>query len=139
MEASAPAKPLAQAAPDTGTRSQTGALRNLIVIGAQRCGGVDPDFRHPRFEQERHQPARTTRASRVAMRLEQLGRSRRGRLLPANFWLVVDDRLPLKRTIKRPDVRAAIPDETLQALRRDAERPRELTGRSFENWTIRDT
>jgi hypothetical protein len=90
MEASAPAKPLAQAAPDTGTRSQTGALPNLIVIGAQKCGGVDPDFTHPRFEHERHQTARKTRAARVAMR-------------------------------------------------QDAERLRELTGRSFENWTIRDT
>jgi hypothetical protein len=99
MEASAPAKPLAQAAPDTGTRSQTG----------------------------------------VAMRLDKLRRSRRGRRLPAKFLLVLDDRLPLKRSIKRPDVRAAIPDETLRALRQDAERMRELTGRSFENWTMRDT
>jgi hypothetical protein len=101
--------------------------------------GVDPEFTHPRFEQERHQTARKTRATRLAMRLEKLGRSRRGRRLPSNFWLVLDDRLPLKRPIKRPDVRAAIPDETLQALRQDAERLRELTGRSFENWTIWDT
>jgi Sulfotransferase domain len=101
--------------------------------------GVDPDFTHPRFEQERHQTARKTRATRLAMRLEKLGRSRRGRLLPSNFWLVLDDRLPLKRSIKRPDVRAAMPDDTLRALRADAERLRELTGRSFENWTIWDT
>jgi hypothetical protein len=101
--------------------------------------GVDPDFTHPRFEQERHQTARKTRATRLAMRLEKLGRSRRGHLLPSNFWLVLDDRLPLKRSIKRPDVRAAIPDDTLRALREDAERLRELTGRSFENWTIWDT
>jgi hypothetical protein len=101
--------------------------------------GVDPEFTHPRFEQERHQTARKTRATRLAMRLEKLGRSRRGRRLPSNFWLVLDDRLPLKRPIKRPDVRAAIPDDTLKALRQDAERLRELTGRSFENWTIWDT
>ena len=100
---------------------------------------VDPRFTHPRFEQERHQTSRKTRATRLAVRLEKLGRSRRGRLLPSNFWLVLDDRLPLKRSIKRPDVRAAIPDDTLRALREDAERLRELTGRSFENWTIWDS
>jgi hypothetical protein len=100
--------------------------------------GVDPDFTHPRFEQERHQTARKTRATRLAVRLEKLGRSRRGRRLPANFWLVLDDRLPLRRTIKRPDVAAALPTETLDKLRADAERLRELTGRDFSNWTLWD-
>ena len=97
---------------------------------------VDPDFNHPRFEQERHQTSGKTRATRLAVRLEKLGRSRRGRLFPANFWLVLDDRLPLRRTIKRPDVRAALPDETLATLREDAERLRELTGRDFSNWKL---
>ena len=98
--------------------------------------GVDPDFTHPRFEQERHPTSGKTRATRLAMRLERLGRSRRGRLLPANFWLVLDDRLPLKRRIKRPDVGAALSGEVLEVLRADAERLRELTGRGFENWAI---
>jgi Sulfotransferase domain len=98
--------------------------------------GVDPEFHHPRFEQERHQTSRKTRATRLAMRLERLGRSRRGRLLPANFWLILDDRLPLRRPIPRPDVAAALPAETLAELRADAERLRELTGREFANWTI---
>jgi hypothetical protein len=98
--------------------------------------GIDPDFSHPRFEQERHQTARKTRATRLAMRLERLGRSRRGRFLPANFWLLLDDRLPLRRAIERPDVAAALPPETLEELRADAQRLRELTGRSFDNWTI---
>jgi hypothetical protein len=100
--------------------------------------GVDPDFIHPRFEQERHQTSGKTRATRLAVRLEKLGRSRRGRWFPSNFWLVLDDRLPLRRTIKRPDVRAALPDETLAALRADAERLRELTGRDFSNWKLWD-
>jgi Sulfotransferase domain len=100
--------------------------------------GVDPDFTHPRFEQERHQTARKTRATRLAVRLERLGRSRRGRFLPSNFWLVLDDRLPLRRTIKTPNVSAALPDETLARLRADAERLRELTGRDFSNWTLWD-
>ncbi|MCD6015794.1 MAG: sulfotransferase [Geminicoccaceae bacterium] len=100
--------------------------------------GVDPDFTHPRFEQERHQTSRKTRATRLAMRLEKLGRSSRARLLPSSFWLVLDDRLPLRRTIKRPDVRASLPPETLAELRADGERLRELTGRDFSNWTIWD-
>ena len=101
--------------------------------------GVDPDFNHPRFEQERHQTSGKTRATRLAVRLEKLGRSRRGRWLPSNFWLVLDDRLPLRRTIKRPDVHAALPDETLDKLREDAERLRELTGRDFSNWKLWET
>ena len=100
--------------------------------------GVDPDFTHPRFEQERHQTSGKTRATRLAVRLEKMGRSRRGRMFPPNFWLVLDDRLPLRRTIKRPDVRAALSAETLAELRADAERLRELTGRDFSNWTIWD-
>ncbi|MGH2954579.1 MAG: sulfotransferase family protein [Solirubrobacterales bacterium] len=99
---------------------------------------VDPDFNHPRFEQERHQTSRKTRATRLAVRLERMGRSRRGRLFPANFWLVLDDRLPLRRQIKTPNVAAALPDETLAALRADAERLRELTGRDFANWKLWD-
>jgi Sulfotransferase domain len=100
--------------------------------------GVDPDFAHPRFEQERHQTSRKTRATRLAVRLERMGRSRRARMLPANFWLVLDDRLPLRRTIRRPDVRASLPPETLDMLRADAERLRELTGRDFSTWKLWD-
>jgi hypothetical protein len=100
--------------------------------------GVDPDYTHPRFEQERHQTARKTRATRLAVRLERLGRSSRARLLPSNFWLVLDDRLPLRRAIKRPDVRASLPPDTLAELRADGERLRELTGRDFSNWKIWD-
>ncbi len=100
--------------------------------------GVDADFNHPRFEQERHQTSGKTRATRLAVRLERMGRSRRGRLFPTNFWLLLDDRLPLRRTIKRPDVRAALPPEALGELRADAQRLRELTGREFSNWKIWD-
>jgi hypothetical protein len=100
--------------------------------------GVDPEFNHPRFEQERHQTSGKTRATRLAVRLEKMGRSRRGRLIPSNFWLVLDDRLPLRRAIKRPDVRAALPPATLAELRADGERLRELTGRDFSNWKIWD-
>ena len=100
--------------------------------------GVDPDFTHPRFEQERHQTSGKTRATRLAVKLERMGRSRRGRLFPTNFWLLLDDRLPLRRQIKRPDVKAALPPDTLAELRADAERLRELTGRDLSNWKIWD-
>ena len=100
--------------------------------------GVDAEFNHPRFEQERHQTSGKTRATRLAVRLEKLGRGRRGRFFPSNFWLVLDDRLPLRRAIKRPDVKAALPEETLEELRADALRLRELTGRDFSNWKIWD-
>ena len=72
------------------------------------------------------------------MRLEKLGRSRRGRFIPSNFWLVLDDRLPLRKAIKRPDVKASLPPEALAELRADAVRLRELTGRDFSNWKIWD-
>ena len=85
--------------------------------------GVDPDFNHPRFEQERHQTSGKTRATRLAVRLEKMGRSRRGRMFPSNFWLVLDDRLPLRRAIKRPDVRAALPPETLERAARRRRAP----------------
>ncbi len=98
--------------------------------------GVDPDFKHPRFEQERHQTSGKTRATRLAIQLEKMGRSRRGRFFPTNFWLVLDDRLPLRKAIKRPDVKAALPEETLEELRADGERLRELTGRDLSNWKI---
>jgi len=100
--------------------------------------GVDPEFNHPRFEQERHQTSGKTRATRLAVRLEKMGRGRRGRLFPQNFWLLLDDRLPLRRTIKRPDVKGSLPAEALAELRADAERLRELTGRDFSNWSIWD-
>lgn len=121
---------------------QQSELRNQRIETLRRVFefvGVDPEFKHPRFEQERHQTSGKTRATRLAVRLEKMGRSRRGRMIPANFWLVLDDRLPLRRAIKRPDVRAALPDETLAELRADAERLRELTGRDFANWKLWDT
>jgi hypothetical protein len=121
---------------------QQSELRNERIETLRRVFefvGVDAAFNHPRFEQERHKTSGKTRATRLAVRLERMGRSRRGRMLPSNFWLVLDDRLPLRRQIKRPDVRAALPPDALAELRADAERLRELTGRDFSNWKIWDS
>ena len=70
--------------------------------------GVDPDFTHPHFGAQRHQTSRKTRASRLAVRLERLSGTRPGRVLPKNLWLAIDEKLPLRRPIERPDVRAAL-------------------------------
>ena len=98
--------------------------------------GVDPTFNHPSFERERHATSRKTRASRLATRLERMSKTRRGRLLPPKFWFAIDERLPLRRPIERPDVRSAIDDEALRVLREDAERLQELTGRDLSGWSI---
>jgi len=57
-------------------------------------------------------------------------------VLPKNLWLALDERLPFRRPIDRPDVRAALDGEVLQVLREDATRLRELTGHEFATWSI---
>ena len=114
-------------------RQRADTLRTVF-----RFLGVDPDFTHPSFVRERHATARKTRATRLAAGLERMSRSRRGRLLPPKVWFALDERLPLRRPIERPDVRAALDDEALRALREDAERLRELVGRDFAGWSIWD-
>jgi hypothetical protein len=98
--------------------------------------GVDPDFTHPRFREERHQTARKMRSSRLALRLERASRSRGGRRLPAAMWLGLDALLPLRRPIPRPDVRGALGPEVVAELREDAERLCELVGKRYEHWSI---
>ncbi len=100
--------------------------------------GVDPGFSHPHVGKQRHQTSRKTRASRLAVRLERLAGTRGGRVLPKNVWLAIDERLARRRPIERPDVRLALGPDVLQVLREDGERLRELTGRSFESWSIWD-
>jgi hypothetical protein len=112
-------------------RDRSKALREVFEFV-----GVDPEFTHPSFERERHATARKTRASRLATRLEKMSKTRRGRLVPPKFWFALDERLPLRRPIERPDVRAAIDDEALRVLREDAERLQELTGRDLSSWSI---
>lgn len=98
--------------------------------------GADPSFTHPGFERERHATARKTRATRVAVSMEKAARTRWGRVIPPKVWFALDERLPMRKPIERPDVGAALSDEALRALRDDAEDLRGLTGRSFENWSI---
>src|SRR6478736_2313164 len=67
--------------------------------------GVDPDFSHARFSDERHKTSRKTRATPLAMRLERIGEAPRGRVIPAPFWRAVGNLCPFRQTIEVPDVR----------------------------------
>jgi Sulfotransferase domain len=100
--------------------------------------GVDPDFSHARFSDERHKTSRKTRATPLAMRLERIGETPRGRAIPVHFWRAVGNLFPFRSTIEVPDVREALPPEALRSLREDAERLQELTGRQFATWSIWD-
>ena len=99
--------------------------------------GVDPDFNHPRFEQERHQTSGKTRATRLAVRLEKLGRSRAaaGCRRTSGSCSTTGCRCGADQAPRRA---RPLPPETLAELRADAERLRELTGRDFSNWKIWD-
>ncbi len=110
--------------------------REATLRSVFEFAGVDPEFTHPRFSDERHQTSRKMRSSRLAIRLERASRSRGGKVLPSSLWLGLDAVLPLRRPIERPDVRAALGTEDLELLREDAERLRALTGRDFEHWSI---
>jgi hypothetical protein len=98
--------------------------------------GVDPGFSHARFSDERHKTSRKTRATPLAMRLERIGETPRGRSIPPTFWRAVGGLFPFRRTIEVPEVREALRPEALRSLREDAERLRELTGREFATWSI---
>jgi hypothetical protein len=116
---------------DDFRRDRSATLRTVFEFV-----GIDPDFTHPNFERERHASARKTRATRLATGLERASRSRGGRMLPTKLWFALDERLPLRKPIERPDVRQALDPEALRALREDAERLRDLIGRPFRRWSI---
>ena len=144
-------QPLLHAAPAVPARLPAGADpagragASFAATASRPCGsvfefiGVDPDFTHARFSDERHKTSRKTRATPLAMRLERIGETPRGRVDPTprsgGRWATCS---PSGRTIEVPDVREALPPEALRSLREDAERLRELTGRDFATWSIWD-
>jgi hypothetical protein len=101
--------------------------------------GVDPSFSHASFSDERHRTARKTRPTPLVRPVERIGQTSSGRRGPTRLWRAVDNLFPFRRTIRVPDVRDALPPRTLRALREDAERLRELTGREFPDWSIWET
>jgi hypothetical protein len=99
--------------------------------------GVDPGFRHPKFEQVRHSTSRKKRATRLGMRVQRTSRTRFGRRIPRRAWLALDVALPLSKPIEKPTgVTEALGPEALEVLHEDADRLRAQTGRSFDHWSV---
>jgi Sulfotransferase domain len=97
---------------------------------------VDPNFRHPAFCAEVHVTRAKHRISAVGASLEQaIRRSPVARVVPQGAIAHLDALAP-RRKIKIPDIRNAIPAESLERLRADAGRLRAFTGLSLEHWTV---
>jgi hypothetical protein len=97
--------------------------------------GVDPDFSDPGFAAERHRTSRKRRSTPITRLVDGVDR-RAGRVRAARFRALVGSVIPFGRAIDLPDVRQALPDETLRSLREDAGRLRELTGLDLSHWSI---
>jgi hypothetical protein len=111
--------------------------RNDTLRRIFEFAGVDAGFSHPGFAAQRHRTARKRRGTPLTAVLERIDR-RRGRPPAARFRALAGRILPLGRAIEVPDVRSALPPETLRSLRDDAERLRELTGLDLSGWSIWD-
>ena len=100
--------------------------------------GVDPAFDHRSFKAVRHRTERKRRATKLGMKVKELSQTPTGKRIPKVLWNYAEAGLRLSRPIERPDRRAVLPPEVVRALREDAERLRELTGRDFAGWSIWD-
>jgi Sulfotransferase domain len=115
-------------------------LRNRRLETLRRIfefAGVDPGFSHPGFATQRHRTSRKRRGTPLTRVLERIDR-RRGSVSAARLRALGGRIFPLGRAIEVPDVRRALPPETLRSLRDDAERLRELTGLDLSGWSIWD-
>jgi hypothetical protein len=111
--------------------------RNETLRRIFEFAGVDPDFSHPGFADQRHRTARKRRGTPLTRVLERVDR-RRGTVSARRFRALAGRVFPLGRSIEVPDVRSALPAETLRSLRDDAERLRDLTGLDLSGWSIWD-
>lgn len=98
--------------------------------------GVDPAFEHKAFNAVRHRTSKKRRATRAGMKIQEWSRTDWGRRVPKVFWNYAEGGLRLSKPIERPNLREELPDDVLEALREDALRLREFTGRDFANWSI---
>jgi len=115
-------------------------LRNQRLETLRRIfefAGVDAAFSHPGFAAQRHRTSRKRRGTPLTRVLERIDR-RRGSVSAARFRALAGRVFPLGRSIEVPDVRSALPPETLRSLREDAERLRDLTGLDLSGWSIWD-
>jgi hypothetical protein len=99
--------------------------------------GVDAGFSHPGFATQRHRTSRKRRGTPLTRVLERVDR-RRGSVSARRLRALAGRVFPLGRAIEVPDVRSALPPETLRSLRDDAKRLRELTGLDLSGWSIWD-
>jgi hypothetical protein len=97
---------------------------------------VDPSFHHKAFNTVRHRTAKKRRATKAGMKVQEWSRTDWGKRVPKAFWNYAEAGLRLSRPIERPNLRDQLPDDVLAALREDAQKLREFTGRDFDNWSI---
>jgi hypothetical protein len=98
--------------------------------------GVDPDYDHRAFRVVRHRTAKKRRASRAGMKVQEWSHSDWGKRIPKVLWNYAEGGLRLSKPIERPNLRDELPEDVLEALREDALKLREFTGRDFSNWSI---
>jgi Sulfotransferase domain len=98
--------------------------------------GVDPDYDHRAFRVVRHRTAKKRRATRAGMKVQEWSHSDWGKRIPKVLWNYAEGGLRLSKPIERPNLRDELPADVLEALREDALKLREFTGRDFANWSI---
>ena len=111
--------------------------RNETLRRVFEFAGVDPGFSHPGFATQRHRTSRKRRGTPITRLLDRVDR-RRGTVSARRFRALAGAVFPVGRSIEVPDVRGALPDETLRSLRDDAEKLRDLTGLDLSAWSIWD-
>ena len=106
-------------------------LREVFDVPRRRPGLRAPQLSPrapPHDPQAPRDRARRSRSSRCAGRLS--ARACRRRSGTRSTSAVLGSPIP------RPDVRGALGPEVIEVLHEDADRLRELTGRSFESWSV---
>jgi Sulfotransferase domain len=98
--------------------------------------GADPDYDHRAFRAVRHRTAKKRRATRAGMKVQEWSRTGWGKRIPKVVWNYAEGGLRLSKPIERPNLRDELPEDVLEALREDALKLREFTGRDFANWSI---
>jgi sulfotransferase family protein len=98
--------------------------------------GIETSFRDPSFAAEVHATGGKRRISAPGAALDRvIRRSPLGRVVPKGAISRLEG-VMLPRRIERPDIRAALPAESVELLREDAARLREFTGLPLDHWSV---
>ncbi|MBA2763605.1 MAG: sulfotransferase [Thermoleophilaceae bacterium] len=90
--------------------------------------GVADDFTSKKYKEEKHRTADKERLSRFgAWSLNNL---------PRPLYNRMRRRLPLGKPVDRPVIEDSLQTELVERLKPDADRFREFSGESFENWSV---